>query len=131
MLIKSIDIDNIWKFPFGTQVFIKQNQLDKADPDLSEGWFTYTARDQELGELFVDTYGELFWSSGELSGDTVKIETQETEDLVKMFVKGLTAYTISLHEEPIMHAETIAYNAVTTKNMLALQELFENDINPD
>ena len=127
MKSKQITVDDIWKLPFGTQVLFSDEQIKSIDDEAEGGIYTYCNRDQELGELFVDGYGELFWSAGEIMDQTVTVYQVDALDLVRGYIKGLVAYNLSLQDEPIMHAETIKFTEVNIQNMRALEDLLDQD----
>lgn len=126
MKTKIKDIDDIWKLPFGSTIFLTEKQANALDPDAEKGIFTYIAKDHEIGDLLVDEYGELFWSCGEIQGD-VQVVMCSVEDLVKGFIRGLVAYNISLQDEPIINAEIIKHNEITIQNMRVLEDLLLQD----
>ena len=131
MKSKEIIVNDIWKFPYGSQVFFSSDQARMLDSDLTQGIYTFCHRDHELGDLFVNEFGELAWNSGELSGESVSIYAIETIDLIRGYIKGLVAYSISLQDEPIMHASTIAFIEVNIRNMRSLEDLLEMDQQTD
>jgi len=124
--VKNISPDVLWQYPFGTSVKITEKDVETLQTG-SPGSYVYTAKDEDLGELLINEFGEQVWLSGEIE-DEITIFTDELEDSLPKLLSAIGHYSLSLQEEPIMHAQQIAYLEVMARNVKNLENIINGEV---
>lgn len=101
-MYKTIKINDVWKYPFGTEVFVPHEYCEEIGfvTEREQEPFIFADKDFELGFLLIHDTGFQVWCDKEENEMDVRIPTHpDLEELVDNYLRAAGMYYMALIED--------------------------------